>query len=79
MSYFTWDQSYEACSNEGLDMARIESNQTETAVELILQDLPKNTERKVWIGGRWSNDNTWRFMDGTVFSKIGKTLISFAT
>ena len=52
------DQSYGACSNEGLQMLRIESNQTQTVVDRLLQDLALNTLRLVCIGERWYNDNT---------------------
>ncbi|KAK2138582.1 hypothetical protein LSH36_2772g00000 [Paralvinella palmiformis] len=68
-SYLTWDQSLDACNNEGLEMARIESSQTQKVIERLLQDLPQNTQRQIWIGGRRSIDDKWRYMNGSEFDK----------
>ena len=68
-SYLTWSQSLEACNNEGLEMARIESSQTQKVIERLLQDLPESTQRQIWIGGRRSTDDKWRYMNGSEFNK----------
>ncbi|KAK2139202.1 hypothetical protein LSH36_1945g00003 [Paralvinella palmiformis] len=68
-SYLTWSQSLEACNNEGLEMARIESSQTQKVIQRIIQDLPQNTQRQIWIGGRRSTDDKWRYMNGSEFNK----------
>ena len=68
-SYLTWDQSLDACNNEGLEMARIEPSQTQKVIERLLQDLPQSTQRQIWIGGRRSTDDKWRYMNGSEFNK----------
>ena len=67
----TWKRSYEACREQGLDMIRIESNQTQITVEKLLQDIPEDTQRQIWIAGTRSPDNNWRYMNGTVFRNKG--------
>jgi len=39
-------------------------------VEKLLQDLC--TESGVWLAGQRNVDDTWRHMNGTVFSKLGR-------
>ena len=56
-------------------MAKIKSSQTQTIIERLLQNLSQTQYKKVWIGGRRSTDNTWRYMNGTVFNKNGKHFI----
>ncbi|KAK2138474.1 hypothetical protein LSH36_2976g00001, partial [Paralvinella palmiformis] len=68
-SYLTWDHSRDACNNEGLEMARIESSQTQNVIKILLQDLPQSTQRQIWIGGRRSTDDKWRYMNGSEFNK----------
>ena len=73
-SYLTWDQSREACNKDGLEMGRIESSQTQNVIERLLQDLPRYTLRQIWIGGRRSSDDKWRYMNGSEFNKISMYL-----
>ncbi|KAK2150235.1 hypothetical protein LSH36_416g00025 [Paralvinella palmiformis] len=68
-SYLTWDQSLEACNKDGLEMGRIESSQTQTVIEKLLQDLPESTPKQIWIGGRRSTDDKLRYINGTEFNK----------
>ncbi|KAK2138889.1 hypothetical protein LSH36_2259g00018 [Paralvinella palmiformis] len=68
-SYLTWRQSGDACHKDGLEMVRIESSQTQKVIERLLQDLPQNTQRKIWIGGQRSTDDKWRYMNGSEFNK----------
>ena len=68
-SYLTWSQSLEACNKDGLEMGRIESSQTQTVIKRLLQNLPQSTPRQIWIGGRRSTDDKWRFMNGSEFNK----------
>ncbi|KAK2138888.1 hypothetical protein LSH36_2259g00017 [Paralvinella palmiformis] len=67
--YLTWSQSLEVCNNEGLKMARIESSQTQNVIERLLQDLPRYALRQIWIGGRRSTDDKWRYINGSEFNK----------
>ncbi|KAK2139118.1 hypothetical protein LSH36_2022g00004 [Paralvinella palmiformis] len=67
--YLTWSQSLEACHKDGLEMARIETSQTQKVIERLLQDLSQNTQRQIWIGGRRSTDDKWRYINGSEFNK----------
>ncbi|KAK2150234.1 hypothetical protein LSH36_416g00016 [Paralvinella palmiformis] len=68
-SYITWDKSLEFCTNNGMAMAKIQSNQTQMVIDTLLQYLPQSTQRQIWIGGRRSIDDSWRYMNGTEFNK----------
>jgi len=50
-------------------MGRIESSQTQTVIEKLLQDLPESTPKQIWIGGRRSTDDKLRYINGTEFNK----------
>ena len=76
-SFATWTMSKEACNKHHLKMLRIESNQTQAAVEELLQNLPKSTPRQVWIGGQRSSDDKLRYMNGTEFLHTGIALSQF--
>ncbi|KAK2140811.1 hypothetical protein LSH36_1239g00030 [Paralvinella palmiformis] len=68
-SFLTWDQSHRACNTEGLEMLGIESRQIQTVIEGLVNNLPRNTARQIWIGGRRSTDDKWRYLNGTQFNK----------
>ena len=74
--YLTWIKAVDACSNEGLQLARIESNKTQMLIEGFVQDLPINTLRQIWIGGRRGTDDKWRYMNGTEFNKQSMHYVS---
>ena len=68
-SFLTWNQSHQACNTEGLKMLGIESRHIQTVIEGLVNNLPENTARQIWIGGRRSTDDTWRYINGTEFNK----------
>ena len=65
----TWNQSYKMCTDLDQELLRIGSSQSQTRVEKLLQDISK--ESGVWLAGQRNVDDTWRYMNGTVFSKLG--------
>ncbi|KAK2145316.1 hypothetical protein LSH36_688g01096 [Paralvinella palmiformis] len=69
VNFLTWDHSRDVCIKYGLEVSRIESNQTQNVIERLLQDLPQSTPRQIWIGGRRSTDDKWIYMNGAEFNK----------
>ena len=47
----------------------IENAETHALVGKLLKDLPMRSQ--VWINGRGSGDETWRYMNGTNFPNQG--------
>ena len=71
-SLLTWSAGYDKCASEKLEILRIETSHTQTLAEQLLNKLPDSSDRKAWIGGKRSTDNSWIYMNGTVFSKTSK-------
>ena len=67
----TWDESSKTCSNKGQKMASIESEEVQKVIEILVQDIPNNKPRQIWIGGRRSTDTRWIYMNETEFDKTG--------
>ena len=67
----TWDQSYKVCTDMDQELLTIESSQSRTRVEELLQDISKESESGAWLAGQRSVDDTWIYMNGTMFSKPG--------
>ena len=67
-SYLTLYHILDVCSKERLEMTRIESSQTQTVKEKLLQDLPQSTRRQIWIAGQRRTDDQCTHRNGTEFS-----------
>ncbi|KAK2139720.1 hypothetical protein LSH36_1641g00047 [Paralvinella palmiformis] len=65
----TWNRSSETCSNKGQNMASIESEEVQKVIQILVQDIPNNKPRQIWIGGRRSTDTRWIYMNETEFDK----------
>ena len=66
----SWRKCELLCKREHLEMAKIDSSETQTHLVRLLQNVSRG-EIKAWIGGRRSSDDTWKYINGTAFSKTG--------
>ena len=69
--WVTWQQSYDACRAEGLQLVQVDNVHVQTLVTTLLRVIPVSTQGDVWTAGRGSGDGTWRYMDGTDFPYSG--------
>ena len=67
----TWDQSYKMCRDLDQEMLRIETSHRQADVVNLLRGSNGKSPYQIWLAGQQSDQDTWKYMNGTIFKRQG--------
>jgi len=65
-----WQQSYDICRKNDMDLLTIDNQAMEDDVEKLLKQQTDKNVGAIWIAGRGTSDYKWGYMNGSEFKGI---------